>query len=939
MPLRRLLRLLSSTTTLVLAATAMSNDNVTMIDGYSSSSSSSSLAGESAESRRPNGPSTMNPRHRRRLPAAPSRPSHLPNIDYGTDRHPFDIHRRRRRRSPSSSSSFSSSMREPWRRLQSSEEDDGERGDVDSDTASSAVATSWKTTTLDPKTDATHEPIRIRFDVSDLMRQLNTALGVGDGEDHGAEYYTTTTATAAAIDRIAATKLYLLIYEILPMTTMSWADVVRVVPILGGIYPLDAKRGSGEEEDDFIPTTTTTTTTTANTKEGQQQQQQQQNNNIQQREKEEEEEEEEEDDPIHAMYCPDETTSGIAGGSGADLLIYATVNRHCDGAGFEDGGSPPNNNDYNGNGNIIGTLATALSCQRDQHDRPITGSIDFCLDGMDSSSEYFVTISDIQSLMAERDANGRGIVDNMVGIYTIATEEWDGWGYGGGGGGATTNRNNNERKQHRRQQQQQQQRLTTNREMVHYSVGVAMHEIGHVLGISSDSLAYFRHPITGQALTPRPFEISTVTCVNGDKIQYLGMPSSEVLQERVVSSATTNGGGDKLRYYEVVTPTVQRVVKNQFNCPTLLGARLENQQDGTDCFGSHWDERLYYTEIMGAVFSKSMNVLSPLTLAYIESSGWYRVNYESKYVQLSTFGHGAGCDFINGQCIDGSNGTVSETFTEMFCNSPTTIIDQRVDVETSGPQTCDPSHTQKTYCDLVNTDEMMGGAILDEPPMEYQYFADQPGLRPYTLLMADYCPVPHLEGHSCFEYDGRYGITNEMEAVGETYGPNSRCIETDGTRSYSLCLESVCNDELGVVQLYAGNELRTCEYDGQIFDNVYDNVSIKCPKAALICPSLFCPSNCSGRGKCIYASDGGPNGNAMKANGRLARCICDSDDDKTRGCYNTPMKLSPEYGITAKNPNKANKTLFLAIIGSLIGGLSIMFVTVRCYKSKQNVFM
>jgi leishmanolysin-like peptidase len=477
-----------------------------------------------------------------------------------------------------------------------------------------------------------------------------------------------------------------------------------------------------------------------------------------------------------------------------------------------------------------------------------------------------------------------------------------------------------------------------------------MHEIGHVLGISSDSLAYFRHPITGQSLTPRPFEVSTVTCVNGDKIQYLGMPSSEVLQERVVSATTANGGGGgggKLRYYEVVTPTVQQVVQNQFNCPTLLGARLENQQDGTDCFGSHWDERLYYTEIMGAVFSKSMNALSPLTLAYLESSGWYRVNYESRYVQPSTFGHGAGCDFITGQCIDSSNnGTISETFTEMFCNSPTTIKDQRVDVESSGPQTCDPSHTMKTYCDLINTNEMnsigntaaAGG--LDEPPIEYQYFEGQPELRPYTLLMADYCPVPQLEGHSCFEYDGRDRITNEMEAVGETYGPNSRCIETDGTtRSYSLCLETVCNDELGVVQLYVANELRTCEYDGQIFTNVYDNVSIKCPKAALICPSLFCPSNCSGRGKCIYASDGGPNGNAMIANGRLARCICDSDDDTTRGCYNTPMNLPPEYGITAKNPNKANKTVFLAIIGSLIGGLSIMFVSVRYYKSKKNVFM
>jgi hypothetical protein len=213
-----------------------------------------------------------------------------------------------------------------------------------------------------------YEPIRIQFDVSDLLHQLDTALGYV----YGTTNEDTTTNT---IDSIAATKLYLLIYEILPMTTMSWADIVRVVPIVGGIYPLDAKKGGsggggGAENDNFIPTTTDTTTTTTTTAAST-------------------------DDPIHAMYCPDETTSGIAGGgSGADLLIYATVNRHCDGAGFEDS----NSNNMGGN---IGTLATALSCQRDQYDRPITGSIDFCLDGMDSSTESFVILNDIQSRMVD----------------------------------------------------------------------------------------------------------------------------------------------------------------------------------------------------------------------------------------------------------------------------------------------------------------------------------------------------------------------------------------------------------------------------------------------------------------------------------------------------------------------------------------------------------
>ena len=42
--------------------------------------------------------------------------------------------------------------------------------------------------------------------------------------------------------------------------------------------------------------------------------------------------------------------------------------------------------------------------------------------------------------------------------------------------------------------------------------------------------------------------------------------------------------------YEIVTETVRNVVRNQFDCPTVLGGRLENQPTGdTDCFGSHWD--------------------------------------------------------------------------------------------------------------------------------------------------------------------------------------------------------------------------------------------------------------------------------------------------------------------------------------------------------------
>lgn len=91
------------------------------------------------------------------------------------------------------------------------------------------------------------------------------------------------------------------------------------------------------------------------------------------------------------MYCPD-ATAGIGGG--ADLLVYATVNRHCEGTttATDSNGRQINKMGNDGrieNNGAMGTLASALSCQRDQYDRPITGSIDFCLSGMGDVSTNF----------------------------------------------------------------------------------------------------------------------------------------------------------------------------------------------------------------------------------------------------------------------------------------------------------------------------------------------------------------------------------------------------------------------------------------------------------------------------------------------------------------------------------------------------------------------
>ena len=326
-------------------------------------------------------------------------------------------------------------------------------------------------------------------------------------------------------------------------------------------------------------------------------------------------------------------------------------------------------------------------------------------------------------------------------------------------------------------------------------------------------------------------------------------------------------------------------------------------------------------------------MLSPFVLAYLEDSGWYRANYQSNYVHLGTFGHGAGCSFLEENCID-SDGNVPEAMEGNFCNSLVSTRGGSINVANSRSQKCDPTHTQKAYCDWLETGK--NGQTLEPAPAFFQYVDGNPNLRPYTFTTADYCPIAHLSQNSCFEKSGR--TTQEQLNVGEYYGPDSRCVETDGSRSYSLCLQTNCNKDLGQVEIIAGGQRRKCEYDGQVHtvyndddDDGSEPVRIKCPKAALLCPELFCPANCAGRGECVYSSD--------TAGQPLAKCVCDSEEDTTGGCFKTPLRFSDSYGPALAQPNRANKAVFLAIVGALVIGLAILYMVLRQWKARQNVFM
>ena len=237
------------------------------------------------------------------------------------------------------------------------------------------------------------------------------------------------------------------------------------------------------------------------------------------------------------------------------------------------------------------------------------------------------------------------------------------------------------------------------------SIEIATHELGHVLGMNSDLFPLFRDEY-GEPLTSRPLRPKTTRCADGSIRSNIISPSDKTL-------VYTDFG------YEIITPKTKSVVRNQFDCQTMSGARLENQPTSPeDCFGSHWDERLFYTESMGAIYSNEANVLSPLTIALLEDSGWYIGNYTD--VNISTFGHGAGCDFVYEDCIQ--NNEVPSYSKGFFCNTPGSVT--QLGIFTSQEFMCSPDLTHVAFCDLIDHSRLLP-QYQGPPPYKYQYFSNK----------------------------------------------------------------------------------------------------------------------------------------------------------------------------------------------------------------------
>lgn len=383
------------------------------------------------------------------------------------------------------------------------------------------------------------------------------------------------------------------------------------------------------------------------------------------------------------------------------------------------------------------------------------------------------------------------------------------------------------------------------------TVETAIHEISHVLGMQSNSFAFFYDSETGMPRTPNPDLSENYECITG-KEQDVFVPNENTM--RLVKNPFSD-----IEYYELVTPKVAQVARNHFNCQQMQGMRLENQPTSPeDCFGSHWDERLLWNELMTALAESAYvpQIFSAFSFAVLEDSGWYLPNYS--FSRIVPFGHGAGCDFVEKECI--VDGNISPPFDDFFCNAE----------DTSDALGCDPNHNFVATCSLADVSNLGDG---QEIPEQFQHFGNPSlgSLNPET----DHCPLFSTPtGLSCLEQQSETQILGANRLPEEMFGDNSRCYNSNYDRP--LCLETVCNEDTRSVEIVWLQNMVTCSDGMEITLPGSSEYYIQCPRLATVCPHLIgCPNNCAGNGTCEWQTD-------------APSCKCFDEKNESANCADLP---------------------------------------------------
>lgn len=284
--------------------------------------------------------------------------------------------------------------------------------------------------------------------------------------------------------------------------------------------------------------------------------------------------------------------------------------------------------------------------------------------------------------------------------------------------------------------------------------------------------------------------------------------------EKYGQSATFKSTVNGSTRTKLATAKVLAAAKAHYNCDLIDGVELENQ-GGNGSAGSHWESRIMLGDYMVSTDYPEM-VISEITLALFEDSGWYTVN---RYTGgLFRFGKNRGCQFLNEKCIQNE-----KAISDDFCN----IKKQ---------SRCTAGRINKGTCNLQSQDE--------EIPSEYRYFKDK---TMGGFKSADYCPIAN-ESRNTDYYSMTSCKLGKKEYNLEKMGDDSVCVISSIKESShkGMCFPIKCNDR--TLSLTIGSVEYTCPREGGKVSNVPNyKGDLYCPDYNLICTgTVWCndPIDC-----------------------------------------------------------------------------------------------
>lgn len=326
----------------------------------------------------------------------------------------------------------------------------------------------------------------------------------------------------------------------------------------------------------------------------------------------------------------------------------------------------------------------------------------------------------------------------------------------------------------------------------------ALHEVCHVLGISSQAFPDWRD---ASGVKYKTDELTYTRELDGKSMNILRTPHLNQLMAKRLGVQFFDG--------------------NQ-NWP--VGVEIEDA-GGSGTAGSHWEERVFYTELMvGTTFGYAR--ISDVTLCALEDTGWYDVDHaKAEPLEWGDFMSikGATRNTFN----NFASGRPVESWPDHYVLKDTSLL---VNGQYTG---CTFDHravgyiqAQKRSCGSSKTNECQYPGFYD--PKNNGYYSDY--LLDYNLIVRPY------SNRICAFSD----TPTKNTAPGTYFGPNSMCARTTmglAVPSYS-CFKMEC-DNYGHVSITVGDETKKCTETGEQLTFELNNYGyVECPDANIVCGIL-----------------------------------------------------------------------------------------------------